>query len=194
MVDLIAVTALVVSVLTAVFVAIKQGIGLSIEYRESAETLRRREAIEARLHDQIGVELTAFLQYCASQKQLDIKDIEIRKKVIELGTRTRYLNLGTTLLEEMTRFSKKFLRTIAASLPFIFITIVFATYFWEVDPFLSAFLIILYGSPTVYIVYVAASQLDKYYFARERFVALSENASLDNCQFIIQEMRKRGML
>lgn len=194
MVDLIAVVALVVSVFTAAFVMIKQGIGLAIEYRESPETSRRKVTIEEKLQDQYGQELTEFLNYCSSRKSLDIKDVNMRNRVIELGQRTRYLNLGTILLEQMTRFSKRFLRAILISIPFMSATIVFGVSTWETDPLLGVLFIVPYGAATAGFIFLAGSFLQKYYFAREKFVALSEDPSLDNCQVIVEEMRKKGII
>lgn len=60
MADFIALAALVVSIVTTVFVVVTSGLGLALEYRESETTSKRKKDVDEKLKDDLKVRLKQF--------------------------------------------------------------------------------------------------------------------------------------
>lgn len=191
--DPIIIAAFIISISSAIFVAIKEGVGLTLEYRESETTSRRKKEIDDTLRKEVKKKLDKFLKEDRSTKA---DDEEVLEKIEDLG-RCAFLARFTTerMLDNMTSYMKVAFKNLAVFLFALFFTLFYYFTMLEgtvirYDIFLMfCFLVIMTG---VFFALVITN-LKKHYFIREEFVRLSENPNLDYCDELYDELYGRGL-
>ena len=191
-IDPFVIVALMVSIFSALFVAIKEGIGLTLEYRESEVTMKKKKEIDEKLRHQVKDDMKKLVASCVSKKDIDEETL---KSAEDIGYEA-YLSRSATvdLLDGIVFHAKRAFRNLGIALYFLFFTIVFGVYFWDIY-FLNSLLSIgVLGSASfIYFVYTIRS-LKNYYSIREKFGLLYENPTIERCREVINELMERDLL
>jgi len=180
----------VVSIVTAVFVIVGQGFGLTLEYRESEATSKRKKDVDERLKVDLKTRQKQYLEMERAQSNGEIIMVSLE----ELG-RCAFLarSLTSNMLESMTRHIKTGLRYLAVAvvmLAIIILTILFGDFSYSLQQtgsgYLIMFLALMFFAVFGYMAYI---ELGKHLKLREHFVKLSENPNLQYSEQLFDQLR-----
>lgn len=194
MVDFIAVTALVVSIVVGVFVVVREGFGLTLEYRESEATSKRKRDVDEKLKQDLKGRQKQYLEMESAQGNSETQIVHLE----ELG-RCAFLtrSMTSTMLDNMTRYIKDGLRNLVAVMVMLALAILFMLFgdfsyisgqagSGYVVVFISLILLAGFG-------YAAYKDFGKHLKLREAFIRLSENPSLQSSVQLFNELRAAGL-
>jgi predicted membrane chloride channel (bestrophin family) len=98
--DPLAIIALVVSLTSAIFIVLKEGIGLLLGFRESAQTSRTRREIDVKLRNEVKNHEREVMKSITLEKDQE-KELQT---LVDLGQSAYYArSITTRLLEQMTQ-------------------------------------------------------------------------------------------
>jgi len=189
--DPILIAAFIISIFSAIFVAIKEGVGLTLDYRESETTSRRKKEIDDKLREEVKKELKKSRKRDISTK---VDDEEVFEQTEALG-RSAFLARSITekMLDSMSLYMKNAFKNLAGALIALFFTLVLGLEFGDLSQWLSFIPALPYAILTAMSLVLATKNLRKYYFIREEFVRLSENPNLEYCLELYEELTERGL-
>jgi hypothetical protein len=192
LVDIVSVTALVVSIVTVVFVIVREGFGLTLEYRESEATSKRKRNVDEKLKEDLKTRQKQYLEMERAQSNGEI----LLGNLEELG-RCAFLtrSLTSNMLESMTRHIKSGLRSLAVAiimLAVVILTSLFGDFSSSPNQPSSGsgYLIMIFALLLLAgFSYGAYMELGKHLRLREHFVKLSENPNLQYSEQLFNELR-----
>jgi hypothetical protein len=168
----------------------REGPGLTLGYRESATTSRRKREIDLKLRAEVRKEITRYALLLGKDKRDEEKEFE---KAVKLGRSADYArSISGKLLEDITQHISSALSNLAVTLIASFGTIYMGL---NLDLSVLNNLITIFALVVVtfFALYMTNKQFRKYYLLRERFVRLGENPTLDYCTKLVEELRSQGV-
>ena len=192
MLDFIAIAALVISIGSFIFVAIKEGIGLTLEYRESEVTRNRKLRIDGSLRKELKEKTKSFWK---KGIPVDTKDEEEAFEALQdLGRYSHHVRFATEdMLDSLSSHSKAAFKCLLSSMYFLFFTIVIGVYFGLAD-WVSWFYVLIFALPTIIFLGWTVRNFRKHYAMREEFVRLSENPTLKYCDELIEDLIEKNLM
>jgi len=188
---LIAVTALIVSIVSVLYVALKEGVSLG--FRESETTSTRRKEITNTLNEAIRADILSFLEKNGSKKQIDD---DLMGEIMDAAHKIYRKDFGNELLRQTTYYFNRFLRALVSSIVTIILTVAYFLYYYG----LLTQVLYLYYIFGLYFVWMTTSivrsaymHARKYYCAREAFLQLSEQPTFENCFAIEEDLEEKGI-
>jgi hypothetical protein len=174
MVDLLEVVLVTITLFSALFVAITEGLKQTTGYRGSEETRRRKERIDKKLMEDFESEFSHAVE---SNEWRDIK--ERREVVQELGHHCFIAqNLTADLLDASERFVRSAIRNLIIATLLLFGTIYLITYFFNTEQTILAAVIYLLFPALFY--YSMIQAIMKSANLRREFITLDENSNLES--------------
>jgi len=191
--DPIVILALVLSIASIVFVGIREGIGLTLGYRESETTQRRKKEIEGHLLEELRKKWKSLMEDVMKSENkeegIPIEDLE------EIGYLC-YLarSMIEDMLDTMATYAKTALKNLVYSLYFLFATIVWIVNFPEFYMSLDVGLFFFVFAPLTYVnFHWMVKNLKRHYFIRDRFIRLSEKPNLEYCEEVAEELMEKDL-
>lgn len=187
--------AIILSVASVVFVIIKIGLGLGLEFVEKPEIRAMKEKIENKLNDEWVAILRSFLKGY-SEKIEDLDQEKVSWEIVSLGEKTRHVQIASTLLKIISKIGFdiiKFAVTIIAILIIMVATV------WAVVSFpdlsYNLWLLLLLEVITLAIFSFATRNAIRHYMAiRSLFYLLSEKPSLVYAGNIMKELEDKDLI
>lgn len=193
MVDLIAVVALIVSIVSAFFVALKEGVGLIHDYRESETTQKRKKEIDESLRNEVKEKIKKFTQEYITNVGKD--ESEKLEEIENLGYASILSRDATkTIINNIISQTKNGFKNLALALYAFFMTVVFWGLFdfntsnWQIFVLLS-FLAIF----TAILFVWAISNFKRHSYLREKFIQLYENPNIKFCWELFDELTEKNL-
>ena len=172
MVDLLEIVLVIITLFSALFVAITEGLKQTTGYRGSEETRRRKERIDTKLMGDSEKELSEAIE-CE-----EWKDVKERKEIVqELGhhcfvTQT----LSADLLDSSEKYVKNAIRNLIIATLLLFVTVFFIANYYSSSQL--AFAGVAYLILPILFYYQMAQSIGKVAYLRREFILLDENPNL----------------
>jgi len=191
MYELLSVIALIISIVSLIFVGLKEGISLALGFRESEAVERKRSRIKEALRKELEKEVNDFLNEYRSKEAVDEETMD---SIVYLSGRIESIDLVDDLMEALTYHANRFLKCLSTTVILVCLTALTIYFLINNMDTLTTFYTIIFGAATFLQGSGAYSSIRKYYYVREAFQRLSEDPTLDNCEFIGSELEDEGIL
>jgi hypothetical protein len=189
---LFSLVALVVSISSIAILIMKEGVGLILGYRESPETSRRRREIDSKLRAEVRKEEQKFL-LSVTEKEGERDEEKELESLMELGRSAFFARaMCENLLDDITRYMHLALSYLSVGLLVFFFTLYIGVN-TDFSTSNSYVVFIIFVAITFFVFYQTYKQLRNHYLLRERFVRLSENANLEYCRELGEELENEGL-
>jgi hypothetical protein len=191
MVDPISLVALILSAVSIILWGMKEGIRLPLEFRESEETSRRRETIEKKLGDEVKKELGELQKSLVEKEGIGEKELE---DISNLGRHAFFARSASSkMLEDMTFYMSNALTTLAMGLVALVITVFYGLVIIDVLNPNNALMLFLLAGFTMILFIMTYYRVKNHYILRKAFIELSENANLEDCEELVEELRDKKL-
>lgn len=186
--------ALVLSLISIVLWGLKEGIGLPLEYRESEATANRRKDIDDKLRAEVKTNMSRVMVILSEHKENEETELE---EIEELG-RCAFLARWTSsrILEGMTYSMSRALRAFGTGILIVVIVVLYFLYLStsativSMENILFAIVFVILTAIPFIITY---NHVKKHYILREAFTRLSENANLEYCKELVDELQDKDL-
>jgi uncharacterized membrane protein len=194
LVDPIALLALMLSLISIVLWGLKEAIGLPLEYRESETTANRRKDIDDKLRAEVKTNKSRVMVILSEHKESEEKELE---EIEELG-HCAFLARWTSsrILEGMTYSMSRALRLFGTGILVAVIVVLYFLYLSMIETIMSTesiFFMIVFVILTAIPFIMTYNHVKKHYVLREAFTRLSENANLEYCKELVDELRDKDL-
>lgn len=188
MYDPLAIIALVVSIASIAIILLEKGVSLPLGYRESIETTTRKKDIDSKLRDEVRKE-----QLLHDSTRKERNEEEELESLVELGRDAFFArSISGNLLNDITRYMNSALSNLLIGL-FVFFFTLYIGVNTDFSTTNSIVVFVIFVIITLSAFYFTYKQLRKHYLLRERFVRLSENANLEYCRELVEELEDEGL-
>lgn len=182
--------ALIVAIASALFVGIKEGLGLTLEYRESETTQKRKKEIDEKLREEIQKKMKTFMEKAISDKENE----EIFNNIEELGYFSHIARTITDrILDNMHRQLTMALRNLGILLYVLFFTVLFGATLPIFESIQLLLMVSVLGITSAVSCNWMIRNLQMHYFLRRKFVELYENPNLDHCEELCDELIEKNL-
>jgi len=179
--DILTIVALVISVASIIFVAIKEGIGFGLGYIEDEHTQTRRKSMETELQKEVEISLK---QLASTREAREVERIVYRMHLA--------FSLPENALISIEHYAKRSLKCLGIALYFLFLSVICATKL-EITIWYNALLLPVVAIPTAFCFFAVLKDMQKHYFLRKQFLLLYEKPTLDSCEKIVDELQEKGI-
>lgn len=193
---LISIIAILVSVISVILVAMKEGIALSLGFRESSETASKRQSIQTSLETEVNKSILSFLEKNKDKVNLNQVDDDMKDNIFEIAIGSRYSNFGNRILERMTRTLTLFLEQLTMAIIFTSILAIYAYLYYPFgisDVVMSSVGLLVYFLPFSIFFYFAFNTSRRYFRLRLAFQRLSEKPTIEICNKIDDWLEEKGI-
>jgi len=192
MLDPFAIAALVISIISVIFVIEREGIRLTLGYRESETCQRMKTKIDKSLKKYVKDEFESFMYTKLGEQYKN--ELELLSELEKLGYMAYLARDATsTILDNMTNCYKAALTSLGLALSFFALTIVWGMFYWNLRESASTVLLGLLAFLAIIYSVNMWKNLKSYYFIRERFLKLSETPTMEKCMDTMDELSERGL-
>jgi hypothetical protein len=187
--DPIPVLALVISIASVLFVALREGSKLMFEFRESEVTISRKKDIDKKLAEQFDIKLNEFLNSKGSKE-------EKCNAVEELGKHSFIVrSLSNKILDSISHRTKLMLRFFFFGVISSVVAVIIGVLSITTENISLAVIYTIYlGMIPAFSFYVMFQNYSKGNSLREAFRKLYENSTLELSQEIYEELTKKQIL
>jgi hypothetical protein len=173
MVDLLEIVLVIITLFSALFVAITEGLKQTTGYRGSEETRIRKQRIESNLTGDSEKEISHAIE------SEEWKDVKQRQDIVqELGHHCFVAEtLAKDLLDSSERFLKNTIRNLIIATLLLFVTVFFIVNFYNSSElfFVGAAYLVM----PILFYYSMSQSIIKVAYLRREFILLDENSNLD---------------
>ena len=180
----------VIAVFSAIFVALREGTKVTLDYRESETTMNRKRRIDTKLQGNARKEIEAFLKDKAS-RQITEETLDAFGELGYKGYVSRYVT--EDILEKITYFIESTLKNITIGIASLFVTAIIGIYI-DISLWFTLLVFVLYVIVTVAYFLKGISALRKHYFLRKKLISLDETPTLENAIEIRSDLVDRQLL
>lgn len=190
--DPFAIAALAISIISVIFVIVREGISLTLGYRESETCQRMKTKIDESLKKYVKEEFESFMETKLNGKYKN--ELELLSELEKLGYMAYLARDATsTILDNITNCYKAALTSLGSALSFFVLTIVWGVFYWNIRESTSTALLGLIAFLAIIYSVNVWKNLKNYYFIRERFLKLSETPTMKKCMDTMDELSERGL-
>ena len=191
MVDLLDLALVVIALFSAIFVAITGGIKLTLGYRGSEDTTRRKKRIDEKLKEETKDEMLKFVKACSSET-IDNATMQIRFE--ELGYEGFVArNITTHMLAKLTSFMESSLKLLVLSVFGILATLFIVSYY-NLTQWTYFLIFLVYVVATIFAFSRTVANIRKNYSLRKALIYLDENPKMEIALELRSDLLDEGLL
>lgn len=187
--------AIILSIASVVFVIIKIGLGLGLEFVEKPEIRTMKKEIEDNLNKEWVANLKDFLHgYSEKMEQIDHE--KVSKEVVVLGEKTRHVQIASTLLKVISKIGFDIVKVVIG---IIAVSIIMVVTIWAIVSFslpINTTLGVVIGEASFIFIFGLSIRkyVRDYMFVRSSFYELSEKTSLEKAGSIMRELENKAII
>ena len=190
MLDPLNLAMLVVALFSAIFVAIAGGIKLTIGYRGSEETRKRKKRIDDKLNTEIIKKINSFME-SDDCKRDNPKRIDV---ISDLGYECYIAkNLTQDILDNSTYYMKNTLKQLISAIGLIFL--IFMAYLYlDLSQSFNSVVFYAYVGGSLYLFYIAIKSISKAMSLRTNFIELDEKPTIEHATELHEDLVDNDIL
>ncbi|MGD9130258.1 MAG: hypothetical protein PVH73_01630 [Candidatus Bathyarchaeota archaeon] len=187
--------AIILSIASVVFVIIKIGLGLGLEFVERPEIRAMKKEIEDNLNKEWISNIEDFLGGY-SKKIEPAKQEIVREEIVGLGEKTRHAQIASTLLKVLSKIGFDIVKLVCGIIATSIITVgtIWAILSYSLPLNTTLGVVICEVFFVMFFGLLTRKSVRDYMFVRSSFYELSEKSTLEKAGSIMNELEKRAII